>query len=109
MVDFNAAIPLLAQQNAKVVALSVDDRDTTQSLVDGLRIDSYPVLHSADAEKIQELTGAFMEKKRGFLHATGYMVQPDGRVSQAVYATGPIGRLVPLDALRVLEFMQRPR
>ena len=45
----------------------------------------------------------------GFLHATGFLLRPDGEVAQAVYATGPIGRLVPLDTLRVLEFLQRSR
>ena len=109
MVDFNNVVPLLAQQGAKVVALSVDDRDTTRTLVEGLRVESYPVLHSADAEQIHELTGAFIESKRGFLHATGFLLRPDGTVAQAVYATGPVGRLVPLDTLRVLEFLQRPR
>ena len=91
------------------MALSVDDRDTTQALVDGLRLDSYPVLHSASAEQIHELTGAFIQRERGFLHATGFLLRPDGEVAQAVYATGPIGRLVPLDTLRVLEFLQRSR
>jgi peroxiredoxin len=109
LVDFNNVVPLLGQLDAKVVALSVDDRATTQALVDGLRIESYPVLHSADAQQIHELTGAFIETERGFLHATGFLLRPDGKVAQAVYATGPIGRLTPLDTLKVLEFLQRPR
>lgn len=109
MVDFNNIVPLLAGFNAKVVAVSVDDRETTQALVDGLRVTAFPVLHSADAEKINELTGAFIERDRGFLHATGFMLSPRGKVAQAVYSTGPIGRLNPLDTLRVLEFVQRPR
>jgi alkyl hydroperoxide reductase subunit AhpC len=109
LVDFENAVPLLAAQNAKVVALSVDDRETTQALVDGIRVASYPVLHSADAQQISEATGAMIERKRGFLHATGFLLNPEGKVSQAVYASGPIGRLSPLDTLKVLEFMQRPR
>jgi len=109
LVDFNNVVPLLAGLNAKVVALSVDDRDTTQALVDGLRVESFPVLHSANAEELNELTGAFVERERGFLHATGFMLSPKGKVAQAVYATGPIGRLTPLDSLRVLEFLQRAR
>lgn len=109
MVDFNNAVPLFAQQNAKVVALSVDDRETTQALVDGLRVTSFPVLHSANAEKMCELTGSFMDAKNGFLHATGFLLSPRGKVAQAVYSTGPIGRLTPLDTLRVLEFVQRER
>ena len=109
MVDFNNIVPLLDQQNAKLVALSVDDRVTTQALVDRLAVESYPVLHSADVEKIHELTGAFIESERGFLHATGFLLRPNGTVAQAVYATGPVGRLTPLDTLRVLEFLQRAR
>ena len=74
-----------------------------------MRLESYPVLHSADAEQLSELTGAFIERERGLLHATGFVLSPRGKVAQAVYSTGPIGRLVPLDTLRVLEFVQRNR
>ena len=109
MVDFNNVVPLLGTLNAKVVALSVDDRDTTKSLADGLRVDQFPMLHSVDAEQIRELTGAFIDEQNGFLHATGFLLSPRGKVANAVYSTGPIGRLTPLDTMRVLEFLQRKR
>jgi len=107
LADFNAVVPLLDEHDTKIVALSADDRDTTQSMVDGLRLGGYPVLHSADTERVHELTGAIIEPDPGFLHATGFVLRPDGTVAHAVYATGPIGRLTPVDTLRSIESLQR--
>jgi hypothetical protein len=50
--------------------------------------------------------GAFSEEGRGFLHATGFVVKPDGTIAVAQYSTGPIGRLVWQD---VLGFVQHDR
>jgi alkyl hydroperoxide reductase subunit AhpC len=107
LVDFNNIGPLLAKANARAVALSVDDRETTQNLYDGLRLNSLTVLHGADHQDLAERTGAYTDPERGILQATGFILSPGGAVAHAVYATGPIGRLTPLDTLRALDFAQR--
>ncbi|MEM9133357.1 MAG: hypothetical protein AAF962_01665 [Actinomycetota bacterium] len=107
MVDVNNIGGLLAKANARAVALSVDDQETSQNLAEGLRLTSLTVLHSADHADLGARTGAFTNAERGILHATGFILRPGGTVAHAVYATGPIGRLVPLDILRVLDFAQR--
>ena len=109
MVDFNGAASLLKVLDAKVVALSVDDKDTTQRLADNLQLGPVRMLHSADPAEVSSVTGAFIESERGILHATGFILAPGGKVAQACYSTGPIGRITAIDTLRILRFVQRSR
>ena len=92
---------------ASVVGLSVDDKDTTQQLANNLQLGPVRMLHSADPDEVSGLTGAFTEPKRGILHATGFILAPGGKVAQACYSTGPIGRITALDTMRILRFVQR--
>jgi hypothetical protein len=57
-----------------------------------------------DAEAVSELTGAFYEKKRMIIQPTGILVRPDRAIQMAVYSSGPIGRLVANDVLRLVKF-----
>ena len=107
MVDFDGAGSLLKTLGASVVALSVDDKDTTQRLSEGLQLRTVKMLHSADMAEVARLTGAFTEEGRGILHATGFILSPGGKVAQACYSTGPIGRFTALDTMRIIRFAQR--
>ena len=60
-----------------------------------------------DAVAVGESTGAFVQSgERTFLQATGFVVNPEGKISTAVYATGPIGRLTPTEVLRMVLFVR---
>ena len=109
MVDFDGAGSLLKTLGASVVALSVDDKDTTQRLSDGLQLRTVKMLHSADMAEVSSLTGAYTEEARGILHATGFILAPGGKVAQACYSTGPIGRFTALDTMRIIRFVQQLR
>ena len=92
-----------------MVALSVDDKDTTARLADNLQLGPVRMLHSADPAEVSSVTGAFIEPERGILHATGFILAPGGKVAQACYSTGPIGRITAIDTLRILRFVQRAK
>jgi len=38
------------------------------------------------------LTGAFWDRGKGFLDASGFILTPKGEVAAAVYSRGPLGR-----------------
>src|SRR3954467_9267710 len=84
----------LREQGIKLVALSVDDEATTADLVAKHHLD-FPVGHSADARKVAEATGAFVDEDPLYLQSTGFVLDPEGRVLVSVYSSGPIGRPVP--------------
>jgi peroxiredoxin len=101
---FQRAHEQLTERNIDVVALSVDDLDTTRELVakHGL---TFPVGHSADAHAIAEATGAFVNNDPVYLQSTGFVLGPDGRVIVGVYSSGAIGRLVPDDVLGLVRYI----
>jgi peroxiredoxin len=102
---FEGATQKLSGLGVKVVAFSVDDEATTAGLVakHGLR---FPVGHSADADKIAAATGAYSNDKPHYLQATGFLLAPDGSILNAVYSSGPIGRLVPDDVAGMVAYLK---
>jgi peroxiredoxin len=93
---FSRAKDTLDATGVKVVAFSVDDEETSQALVDKHRI-TFPVGHSADAEKVAAALGSYLNDEPRYLQSTGFILAPDGTVVTAVYSSGAIGRLMPED------------
>jgi peroxiredoxin len=102
---FSRAHDTLRELGVKVVALSVDDEATTAALVatHGLR---FPVGHSADAEHVAAVTGAYTNAAPKYFQSTGFILDPDGRVITAVYSSGAIGRLVPADVVGFVRYVK---
>lgn len=106
LVAYQAALSELTQAGIKIAAVSVDDEATTKELVEKHELE-FPVGHSVDPDKIAETTGAFTREipiRPKFLESTGFILDPLGQIVTAVYATGPIGRLVPSEVMRVVAF-----
>ncbi len=105
MVDFDTNVLVLREAGITVYSASVDDAETTKALKDGMRIGYVNMLHSVDAHAVAEATGAMIQEgDRVFLHATGFMLDPEGNVSAAVYSNGPIGRFSASDILKKMAF-----
>jgi peroxiredoxin len=102
---FGRAHEKLAELDARVVALSVDDEATTRDLVAEHHLE-FPVGHSADAHAIAAATGAFVNADPTYLQSTGFVLGPDGRVIVAVYSSGAIGRLVPEDVTGLIRYVR---
>lgn len=107
MVDFESSAGLLKHQNIAVIAASVDDAEQTAALAAGLRLNYVQMVHGIDAHAVAEATGAFMQEgDKTFLHATGFLLKPDGTVHESVFASGPIGRLLPDDVMKRVRFAE---
>ncbi|HEY1636466.1 MAG TPA: peroxiredoxin family protein [Acidimicrobiales bacterium] len=102
---FQRARDSLADVDARVVALSVDDEPTTKALIDKHGLE-FPVGHSADARAIAEATGAFVNDDPTYLESTGFVLDPAGRVVVSVYSSGAIGRLVPDDVVGLVHYLR---
>ncbi len=102
---FQRALDGIADIDATVIALSVDDEATTQDLIakHGLR---FPVGHSADATAIARATGAFVNSDPVYLQSTGFVLDPGGRVVVSVYSSGAIGRLLPEDVIGLIRYLR---
>ena len=96
----------LTELGIKVVALSVDDEATTAALVAQHHL-GFPVGHGADARKVAEATGAFVNDDPLYLQSTGFVLDPDGRALVSVYSSGAIGRLVPDDVIGFVRYLRQ--
>jgi peroxiredoxin len=105
---FRRALDGLAEMDAMVVALSVDDEATTQELIAKHRL-RFPVGYGADALAIADATGAFVNDDPLFIQSTGLVLDPDGRVVVSVYSSGAIGRLVPQDVIGLIRYLRQRR
>jgi peroxiredoxin len=102
---FSRALDALTELGAKVVALSIDDDETSAALVAKHKL-RFPVGHSADAGKVAAATGAYVNDEPHYLQSTGFVLAPDGTVLVAVYSSGAIGRLVADDVAGLVNYLK---
>jgi peroxiredoxin len=120
---FARAADAFAEEGIKVVAVSVDDRKSTEALVERMKL-SFPVAYAADARAVSAVTGAIVNEDAVFLEATGFVLNPEGRIEAAVYtsdesaedrivtiaySSGVVGRLMPDDVLRLVRNLKSAR
>jgi peroxiredoxin len=104
---FQRAGDTLAGAGISVAALSVDDEEATAALIAKLKL-TFPVGYGADAHKVAELTGAFVNPDPVYLQSTGFVLDPEGKVVVSVYSSGVIGRLVPEDVAGLVRYLRDP-
>jgi len=101
---FSRAFDALSELGVKVVALSVDDEETSAALVAKHKL-RFPVGHSADADKVAAATGAYVNDDPRYLQSTDFVLAPDGTVQVAVYSSDAIGRLVADDVIGYIRYL----
>lgn len=102
---FQRAQSTLADIGASVVALSVDDEETTAALIASRGL-TFPVGFGADARAVADMTGAFVNPDPVYLQSTGFVLDPAGKVVVSVYSSGAIGRLVPEDVAGLVRYVR---
>ena len=107
MADFQRAIPDFDERGAQVIAASTDNADDARSLVSEAGL-TFPIGYGLDAEEISSKLGSYYHRKRGFLHATSFLLHPDGTVAVACYSSGAMGRLTPGECLWLIDYYTKP-
>jgi peroxiredoxin len=92
LADFAENQEEFMDSSINLLAASVDDMDKALEMVNKHGIE-FPVGCNLDPVAFTGLTGAFYDEEGGFLHAAGFIIDPDGKIVNAVYSTGPLGRL----------------
>lgn len=108
MADFQQNLPELKRLGVELLAASVDSEADARRTAEEWKV-TFLVAYGLDPERISNLTGAFWEPQRKILHATGFLLRPDGTLAHAVYATGPIGRYTASDVSRNVQFLTKPK
>ena len=102
MADFQAHIEEFKHENTDVVALSVDPLEKAREMVEKTAA-TFPIGYGLKVPQDADKVGAYWEERRKIIHATNFIIDSDRKVTQACFATGPIGRIVAEDALRSIQ------
>src|SRR4029434_6363119 len=86
------------QENTDVVALSVDPLDKAKEMVEKTGA-TFPIGYGLKVPEYANKASGYWEARRAIIHATNFIIDSDKKVTQACFATGPIGRIVAGDAL----------
>ena len=89
----------------KLLGFSVDDREHAQKMRDKHEID-FRLGYRVDAVAFARATGCFYDADNLYLHASSYILRPDGTIASAVYSTGAGGRLQAEEALEQVKFFR---
>ena len=103
LADFQSLIKEFESEQIAVIAGSVDPVEKARETVEKLDL-IYPVWYGMDAEEVSRITGAYYDIDKKFVHATGFLIRPDKTIEVACYSSGPIGRFVPQDVLKLVKF-----
>jgi peroxiredoxin len=98
LADFQTHIDEFKQENAGIVALSVDPLDKALEMVEKTGA-TFPLGYGLKVPEDAEKVGAYWEDRRKIIHATNFIIDSEKKITQACFATGPIGRIVAIDAL----------
>ncbi len=104
MADFQSNIGRFQAFGAEVLAASVDSWDKARRAVESHLL-TFPVLYGLDAHETAASLGCYLNEKAELphLHATAFVLRPNGTIALAVYSSGALGRLSVEDALSVVE------
>ena len=106
MADFQSHIEEFKKENVDIVALSVDPLDRARETVEKLQL-TFPVAYGLEVPRDADKVGGFWEERRKIIHATDFILDTDKKVVDASYSIGPIGRIVPADALSHIQFFKK--
>lgn len=98
MLDFQKNSRNFEKKNIQVIAASADPWGKALQTVERYKL-TFTVGYGLVPREISALTGAFFNEKENYLHATGFIIGPDGKIENAVYSSRSIGRLVAGDCL----------
>jgi len=103
---FEKARERLDAEGIKVAAASTDPVDRARETARELGL-TFPLAYGLPLKETAARLGAFYEERRGILHATGFVLRPDGTIAVAQYSSGPIGRLVWQDVVGLVQFYKK--
>jgi peroxiredoxin len=86
------------KKNIRIIAASSDPEEEAAKTVDKYSL-TFSVGYGLIPSEVSAITGAFFHPGKNFLHATGFIVGPEGKIENAVYSSRSIGRLAAKDCL----------
>ena len=90
-----------------MVAASSETLEEARKTADASGV-PYPVAYGIKPSEFAARYGAFYSDDSTYLHATGFLLDPEGLVDISVYSCGAIGRFTAADSLQILDYRLKP-
>ncbi len=103
MADFQSLIKEFEGEQVSIIAGSVDPAERASETVEKNGI-TFPIAYGINAEETSRITGAYYDKDRQYIHATGFLIRPDNTIETVCYSSGTIGRFRAQDLLNLVKF-----
>ncbi len=87
------------------MALSVDNEEDARKMVERHKI-GFPVVYGLDVRKEAEKTGAYFDSENGYFQPANFILR-NGKVVQATYSSGPLGRLQAEQVLMLIDHYRK--
>ncbi len=107
MLDFQRSIDEFEKKNIRIIAASSDPEEEAGKTVDKYGL-IFTVGYGLIPSEVSAITGAFFNLEKNHLHATGFIVSPEGKIENAVYSSSAIGRLTASDCLAFIKYKMNP-
>ena len=85
-----------------IIAASVDGQEQAAEVQDGLE---FPIAHGVTKDQADSI-GSWWEERRSIIQPSEFILSGSGKVVSATYSSGPIGRLMPEDAIKLIRFLE---
>lgn len=102
MAAFNELKSEFDALDVAIVAASVDAPDKAAEVQENLE---FPIAHGVTKDQA-DLIGSWWEERRSIVQPSEFLLSRAGKVVSATYSSGPIGRLMPEDAIKLIRFLE---
>lgn len=102
MAAFNEAQAELDEVGASILAASVDTLENASVVQEEL---SFSVAYGVTRDQAATI-GSWWEDRRSIVQPSEFILGRTGKVISATYSTGPVGRLMPEDAVKLIKFVE---
>ena len=103
MAGFNDILTELQSEGVGIIGASSDDLEHGREVQQKL---GFPIAYGVTQTQAGTI-GAWWENNRQFVQPSEFVLDGDGNVVSATYSTGPIGRVMADDALKLVQFYKK--
>ena len=88
-----------------MLGASVDPVDKATEIQETV---SFPIAYGVTREQADSL-GSWWEERRSIVQPSEFVLNAEGNVVSATYSTGPIGRVMPDDVIKMINFVEKQK
>ena len=106
---FQSGAEKFATEGIGILAASVDSLEKAKEIQKNTGA-TFPIAYGLPAKDTAEVIGAFYDATPAhtapYIHSTGFVLAPDGKVVVSVYSSSAIGRLAWQDVLGLVQYIK---